>query len=152
MTITPATLRTAGPADLAAVLPLAVACYAEDGFTTGEHALRRNLATLLASQSARVAVVHSADQPLGFAITTTGFGLENGLIAELEDLYVAPDARRRGLAGRLIDDSVAWARERGCQLLDLVVAPNGNDVEHLFSYYRARGFVDDGRRLVSRPL
>lgn len=106
MTVTPVILRTAGPADLAAVLPLAVAFYAEDGFDTGEHALRSNLSVLLASPAARVTVVQSATQLLGFAVTTTSFGLENGLIAELEDLFVVPMARRRGLGDRLIADSV----------------------------------------------
>ncbi|HEY4018961.1 MAG TPA: GNAT family N-acetyltransferase [Pseudonocardiaceae bacterium] len=146
------TLRAAGPADLTMVLPLAVAFYAEDGFATGEPALRSNLTTLLASPAARVTLLHSADQPLGFAITTTSFGLENGLIAELEDLFVVPTARRRGLAGRLIADSVAWAREQGCRHLELVVAPNGRDIGHLVDYYLAHGFRDDGRRLISRPL
>jgi hypothetical protein len=86
MTIAPVTLRRAGPADLAMVVPLAVAFYAEDGFGTGEHALRSNLSVLLASPAARVAVAQSAARLLGFAVTTTSFGLENGLIAELEDL------------------------------------------------------------------
>ncbi|ADJ47148.1 GCN5-related N-acetyltransferase [Amycolatopsis mediterranei S699] len=152
MTITPRTLRVAGPDDLAAVLPLAVEFYAEDGFATGEHALRRNLTALLASPAARVAVVHSPDRLLGFAVTTTSFGLENGLIAELEGLFVLPAARRRGLAGRLIEDSVAWAREQGCRHLELVIAPNGRDAGHLVDYYLAHGFRDDGRRLLSRSL
>jgi aminoglycoside 6'-N-acetyltransferase I len=152
MTIAPVTPRPAGPADLATVLPLAVAFYAEDGFDTGEPALRAHLAVLLGSAAAHVAVVGSAAQPLGFAVTTTSFGLENGLIAELEDLFVLPASRGRGLGTRLVDDSVAWARRQGCQRVELVVAPNGRDVGPLFDYYRALGFQDDGRRLISRPL
>ncbi|WP_216908678.1 GNAT family N-acetyltransferase [Nocardia noduli] len=152
MTITSVTVRTAGDVDLPAVLPLAVAFYAEDGFATGEQALRRNLATLLTSSAARVALAYSADRPVGFAVTTTGFGLENGPIAELEDLFVVPSARRHGVAGRLIEDSAGWARERGCGRLELVIAPNGGEVGHLFDFYLACGFRDEGRSLVSRPL
>lgn len=152
MAIAPVILRTAGPADLAAVLPLSVAFYAEDGFSTGEQALRGNLSVLLASPAARVAVVQSEAQLLGFAVTTTSFGLENGLIAELEDLFVVPMARRRGLGGRLIADSVAWAREQGCRRLELVVAPHDRDVGQLFDYYLTHGFLDEGRRLIGRPL
>ena len=152
MMIVPVILRAAGPADLAAVLPLAVGFYAEDGFGTGEPALRSNLSVLLASPAARVAVVRSEGHLLGFAVTTTSFGLENGLIAELEDLFVLPAARRRGLGSRLIGDSVAWAREHGCQRLELVIAPNGRDIGHLFDYYLAQGFRDEGRRLIGRPL
>lgn len=152
MALAPAILRTAGPADLTALCALAVAFYTEDGFGTSEHALRANLAVLLSSPAARVAVVQSHAQLVGFAITTTSFGLENGLIAELEDLFVLPAARSQGLGTRLIGDSVAWAREQGCRRLELVIAPNGRDVGHLVDYYVARGFQDDGRRLIGRPL
>ncbi|PXX54773.1 aminoglycoside 6'-N-acetyltransferase I [Nocardia tenerifensis] len=152
VTSAPVAVRAAGSGELAAVLAMAVAFYAEDGFSTGEKELRDNLTTLLASSAARVAVACSGDQLLGFAITTTSFGLENGLIAELEDLFVVPGARRRGLAGLLIEDSAGWARERGCRCLELVVAPNDREVGHLFAYYRERGFRDDGRRLISRRL
>jgi aminoglycoside 6'-N-acetyltransferase I len=89
---------------------------------------------------------------LAFAVTTTSFRLENGQIAELEDLYVIPTARRRGLVELLLDDSARWARERGCRQLELVIAPNGLDVAHLHWYYLGRGFTDEGRRLLSRPL
>lgn len=100
--------------------------------------------------TARVAVVTNDERPLGFAITTTSFGLENGLIAELEDLYVLPAARRQGLAKRLIDDSARWADDRGCHHLELVVAPNGREVTHLHTYYRMQGFLDEGWQLLSR--
>jgi aminoglycoside 6'-N-acetyltransferase I len=152
MTLAPVTLRTAGPVDLAPVFSLAVAFYAEDGFDTSEHALRANLSVLLSSPAARVAVAQSEAQLVGFAVTTTSFGLENGLIAELEDLFVLPAARSQGLGTRLVEDSVGWAREQGCQRLELVIAPNGHDIGHLVDYYRARGFQDDGRRLIGRLL
>lgn len=145
-------LRTARESDLPALLSLAVAFYEEDGFTTPEGELRANLATLVTSSAARVAVSEDAGRVVAFAITTTSFGLESGLIAELEDLYVAPEARRRGVANRLIEDSRRWAEERGCSLLEVVIAPNGNDVGHLLDFYGKRGFQDEGRRLLSQPL
>ncbi|MFI6735414.1 GNAT family N-acetyltransferase [Nonomuraea sp. NPDC050451] len=145
-------IRTAREADLPALLALAVAFYEEDGFTTPEGDLKANLTTLITSPAARVAVSEEDGRVIAFAITTTSFGLESGLIAELEDLYVAPEARRRGEANRLIEDSRSWAAELGCSLLEIVIAPNGNDVSHLFDFYGKRGFLDEGRRLLSRPL
>jgi hypothetical protein len=47
------------------------------------------------------------------------------------------------------DGVTEWA---GCRTLELVVASNGNDVAHLLAYYARRGFVDEGRRLLSRSL
>jgi aminoglycoside 6'-N-acetyltransferase I len=145
-------LRPAQPAELDAVLALAVAFYAEDGFTTAETRLRAHLRVLLDSSAARVMVASDGNELLGFAVTTTSFGLEDGLIAELEDLYVVPAARLHGIARRLIDDSVQWAGEHGCAHLELVVAPNGRDASSLLAYYNRRGFSDDGRRLLARPL
>jgi GNAT superfamily N-acetyltransferase len=135
------------------VLDLATAFYAEDGFTTPVSELRDNLVVLLDSENARVAVACAPnDEIVGFAITTLSFGLEDGCVAELEDLYVRPTNRRIGIAGALIDDSAKWAASRGCRRLELVVAPNGNDVAHLFGFYARRGFVDEGRRLLGRSL
>jgi aminoglycoside 6'-N-acetyltransferase I len=145
-------LRAALPGDLEAVLELAVDFYAEDGFTTPRARLEQHLRHLLVSQAAHVAVAVPAQEIVGFAISTSSYGLENGLIAELEDLYVAPASRRGGLAGLLIEDSVRWATSIGAAKLEIVVAPNGMDVSHLFRYYRARGFADEGRRLLARSL
>ena len=156
LTAPPATggvaVRAAGLADLGAVTALATAFYTEEGFTTPADELRANLKSLLSSEAARTAVAVMDREAVAFAITTTSFGLESGLIAELEDLYVAPAARRQGIAGRLIDDSARWARQRGCRYLELVIAPDGRDVSQLDAYYRNRGFQDEGRRLIARHL
>ena len=146
-------VRRGRPAELMTVLDLATAIYAEDGFTTPVSELRDNLVVLLDSENARVAVACGPnDEIVGFAITTLSFGLEDGCVAELEDLYVRPTNRRSGIAGALIDDSAKWAASRGCRRLELVVAPNGNDVAHLFGFYARQGFVDEGRRLLGRSL
>jgi GNAT superfamily N-acetyltransferase len=146
-------VRQAHPDELSAVLDLATAFYIEDGFTTPVWQLRQNLGVLLDSDSARVAVARAHDDEMvGFAITTLSFGLEYGRSAELGDLFVLPEHRRTGIGGALIDDSAYWARSRGCRTLELVVAPNGNNGAHLFSYYARRGFADEGRRVLSRDL
>jgi aminoglycoside 6'-N-acetyltransferase I len=145
-------LRAADLDDLPTLLDLAVAFYEEDGFATPRSALAAHLPVLIDSASARVAAGLDGSRVVGFGITTTRFGLEYGLGAELEDLFVAPGFRRRGLARALIADSAAWAAGIGASRLEIVVAPNGQDVSHLFRYYAANGFTDDGRRLLSRPL
>jgi aminoglycoside 6'-N-acetyltransferase I len=144
--------RGARADDLTALGGLALALYDEDNFAVESDAPAANLQALVGSPEAHVTVVDDATELVGFAVTTTSFGLENGQIAELEDLHVVPRARRHGLAELLIDDSARWARERGCRQLELVIAPNGLDVTHLHRYYLARSFKDEGRRLLSRPL
>ena len=145
-------VRQARPAELAAVLELATAFYLEEGFATPTVELRHNLRVLLQSERARVAVAVDHDHIVGFAVSTVSFGLEQGCVTELEDLFVRPGHRRTGIGAALINDSAAWAISCGCRSLELVVAPNGRDVEHLFGYYGRRGFTDQGRRLLSRDL
>ena len=145
-------LRPASSDDLPELVELAVAFYAEDGFTTPRSSLDEHLRVLVESAVARVAVGVDDGRVVGFGITTTRFGLEYGLGAELEDLYVEPGRRRQGLARALIEDSAAWAASVGATQLEIVIAPNGADVSHLFRYYAANGFTDDGRRLLKRPL
>jgi aminoglycoside 6'-N-acetyltransferase I len=145
-------LRPATPDDLDALVELALAFYVGDGFTTGEAALRANWTALLALDSVRSAVAEEDGRVLGFAVTTSHIGLENGLLAELEDIYVRPEARNRGIARALIEDCAQWARQRGIGLIDVCIAPNGQDVSHLFDFCRARGFRDEGRRLVHLDL
>jgi aminoglycoside 6'-N-acetyltransferase I len=146
------TVRRAAPDDHDALLDLAVAFYAEDGFATPRAELDANLRILEAADTARTAVIDVDGTLAAFGITTTVFGLENGLVAELEDLYVAPHARRQGLARHLIDDSAAWARARGASRLNITIAPNGLDVSHLRRYYAGRGFRDEGRSIVTLHL
>lgn len=146
------TLRPATADDVETLIALTLAFYAEDGFATGEPAIRTNWSALLGLDSVRAMVAEREGEIVGFAVTTSHVGLESGLVAELEDLYVRPDARRRGIAAQLITDSADWARDRGCTVLDVCIAPNGRDAGHLFDFYRARGFHDDGRRLVHLDL
>lgn len=144
-------IREARAVDAATVVELAAAFYAEDGFTTPAHELAANLDVLLSSEAARVAVAVDGDV-VGFAVTTTGFQLESGFIAELADLFVVPERRGGGVGRALIEDSVEWARSVGARQVELVVAPNGRDVSHLFDLYARFGFDDGGRRLLVREL
>ena len=146
-------VREARLGELSTLLDLAAAFYVEGGFSTPVSQLRENLLLLLDSDSARVAVGCGHDDEIeGFAITTLSFGLEYGWLAELEDLFVLPAHRRSGIGSALIDDSAHWARSRGCRTLELVVAPNGANVDHLFNYYARQGFTSEGRQILSRDL
>ena len=146
------TIRAATRDDLPTLFRLARAFYDEDGFATSDAGLRRNLETVLSLPTAHVVVVEGRAELIAFALTTTAFILESGVVAELQDLYVAPQHRRRGIAAALIDDAARWAQDQSATLLEIVVAPNGRDVSSLVSYYTARGFRDDGRKILTRAL
>jgi aminoglycoside 6'-N-acetyltransferase I len=138
--------------DLESVVALATCFYGEEGFDTPAEDLRDHAASLIASPAALVLLAVADDQPAGFAITTTSYGLEHGLIAELEDLYILAHARGRGLARRLMDQSRAWATASGCSELEVVVDPEGEARHGLVGFYARLGFEDHGRRILSQEL
>lgn len=145
-------LRDATLDDLPDLMRLTREFYDEDGFTTTDAELDRNFRALVASTSAHTCLALHAGDSIGFALTTSRMILESGVVAELQDLYVMPAHRRRHVATRLVRDAVRWAQEQQAALLEVVIAPNGRDVSHLFTYYAALGFRDDGRRLLSLNL
>jgi len=147
-----AELRAAAAEDLPELLRLAREFYDEDGFATSDADLERNFRALLAAPSAHTVLAVRDGAGVGFALTTSQLVLESGLVAELQDLYVLPAHRRKGVAGLLVDDSIRWAKSQGASQVEVVVAPNGRDVGHLFTYYAALGFQDEGRRLLSLEL
>ncbi len=63
--------------------------------------------------------------------------------AEVLTLAVAPAMRRRGVAGALLDEAMAAALASGARAVFLEVGTDNPDAEAL---YRARGFVEVGRR------
>jgi len=86
----------------------------------------------LGTGSTRLAEVHGA--PVGFATGVPGRPGE----LELEDLFVDPARRRRGIALRLVRDQAELARGRGLTR----IAVTGN--RHALAFYLAAGFVQVG--------
>lgn len=145
-------IRTATADDVGVLVGLARAFYDEDGFATTTAELEHNFGVLLHADTAHLVIATMDGSPAGFALSTTAFVLESGLVVELQDLYVEPARRGRGIGSALIEDAMRWARAQSATMLEVVIAPNGQDVTHLFRYYRAQGFVDEGRRILSRTL
>ena len=64
--------------------------------------------------------------------------LDAGGAFELEDLFVDPGWRRRGIAAALVSHIAQVLRARGVQRLEVTANP------HAMGFYRAAGFVDCG--------
>lgn len=80
-------------------------------------------------------VARSAEGPVGVVS-----GVESGQAVELISMWVAPSQRGTGLAGRLMDEVIAWATSRGQQTCLMV---RDDNVAAIRAYTRA-GFVDHG--------
>lgn len=59
--------------------------------------------------------------------------------AEITDLGVRPDARRRGIGSALVDEALRWVRESGVGRVEVQVAVGNAEGQ---AFWRARGFGD----------
>ena len=145
-------LCRATTADVRVALPLIERFFAEEGFYAPSGQMRRQLLGLLADDECAVFLARLGEEAVGVATVTTTSGIELGLSAEMEDLYVLPTARGLGVGAALIEAVKGWCRARGCGLVSVVVTPEGQAAHDLVGYYRRRGFVETGRVLLYAHL
>ncbi|TNF23318.1 MAG: GNAT family N-acetyltransferase [Deltaproteobacteria bacterium] len=147
-------LRAATEADDAAMAAMIVALYVEDPSDRpiGEEQALRTLRHLRTHPEAGRALLVEGDGPLGYALVVGYWSNElGGRIAVLDELYVAPVARGRGLGGALI---AALAERRvpgftGIVAVDLEVTP---DNARAWALYQRLGFVPQKNRGLRRAL
>jgi GNAT superfamily N-acetyltransferase len=126
--------------------------FSEEGFATPAEEMRSSLRTMLTSTSSALFLARRGEEAQGIATVTTSVGVEYGLAAELEDLYVLPHARRSGVAGALIEAVCAWCRELGCTTILVTVTVAGQEAHGLKDFYQQRGFVNTERVILERRL
>ncbi len=147
--------RQATIAESEIALPLLERFFAEEGFQAPPGQMRAQLAALLEDDETAVFLAWLDQKAVGVATVTTTSGIELGLSAELENLYVLPEVRGMGAGRALIEAVKDWCRARGCTLVSVVVTPEGQAAHGLIGYYCRRGFEETGRTLLfaylSRP-
>lgn len=145
------TVRQALQGDLPALQLLFERFYTEEGFADSIERISVNLPQLMRRDDTVVFVAEDADGVvIGAAAMSTAFGLEVGSYAEIEDMYVLPKCRRRGVAGAMVEQCVAWAAERGCADVEIVVTPESPHRTDLIDWYAKRGFRNTGRVILER--
>ena len=83
--------------------------------------------------AAEVLLAFADDRPAAYAVyffTFASMAGRRGLW--LDDLYVKPEFRRRGIATALVQDALEWALDRGCREADLNVLFNNEKARHLY--------------------
>jgi aminoglycoside 6'-N-acetyltransferase I len=149
---TPISVEKIGSESFDAAFHLLQRFFVEEGFDTPAEEMRSSLAAMLASGSSAVFLAWRNGEALGVATVTTVVGIEYGRAAEMDDLYVLPQARGRGVAGALIEAVCGWCQEQGCTAVLVTVTPEGEAAHGLMDFYQRRGFVNTGRVILECSL
>ena len=145
------TFRPGSPSDLETVLALHQAFFEEDGYPFREAEARANLARLVADPGlGRLLVMDDGGEVVGYLVVGFGFSLEfRGRDAFLDEIYVVPSHRGRGLGTRAIAAAEATCREAGVRALHLEVERSKERTQGL---YRRLGFAAHDRFLMTKWL
>lgn len=133
-------------------LELVTRFFREEGFDTPAEALHENLLAMLSSPTSAVFIAWRDTKSVGIATVTTSVGLEYGLSAEMEDLYVLPSERSTGIARALLEVVITWCRDKGVSAILVTVTPEGDKKHNLLDFYQRQGFVNHGRFLLEYSL
>ncbi|AWI08648.1 GNAT family N-acetyltransferase [Ereboglobus luteus] len=145
----------AGADDEGALFELIEAFYMEDQIELRPGPVRTALRALLREpQLGRVFLLKNSSAPGsapgGYVVVVFWHSLEfGGRVALLDELYLAPAARGRGLAPRTLDMVGDWARREGAVAVRLEV--NHHNKRAMEIYLKA-GFKDDKRDILTLML
>lgn len=144
------TTRRALPEDAPLLLAMAQDFHVEDGSPL-DAAAQATIAHVAAGEPLAPAyLLHEDGAVIGFFILTLGYSVENGgTDGFIDDIYLIPEARGRGLGKKSVALAMAEAKAIGIRVLLLEVeAHNGR----AYDLYRKMGFADTQRRLLRMVL
>jgi ribosomal protein S18 acetylase RimI-like enzyme len=143
--------RLAGPADLELLLGMHEEFARETGQDFEPAASRSALEGLLAQPAfGRAWIIQDGAGPLGYLALCFGYSLEfRGRDAFVDEIYVRPGARGRGVASEALSFAESACREAGVRALHLEVDRRNEAAQRL---YRAAGFVHRDSYLMTRKL
>jgi len=147
----PAIIRSATSADVRALVGLMSEFYAEAKFTLGTAAAAQAFEALLsAPELGTIWLAELDDQPLGHLVLTVAFSMEyGGLRGFIDDLYVRPAARGRGIGAALLVAAREGAIARGLRALCVETGLADHPARSL---YARAGYVDSEHALLVQPL
>lgn len=144
-------IREATGVDRRAVVALLTAQFEEHGIETPQAELEAAVTGVEADPARGTFLLAvSPAGAIGLAYLSYCWTLEHGgRVAWLEELYVAPAHRGRGIGSALLERALDVARARACRAVDLEVARERIRAARL---YDRRGFVALDRQRMSLSL
>lgn len=144
-------LRPAGNDELPALMEMLRRFYAEDRIPLDAPRVRRGLDQLLADASLGVVLFAEAQGVrVGYLVLGWCFSIEQrGRHVLLDELYLEPAARGRGLGSAMLAAACDWARDHGASVVRLEVNRHNPRAKAL---YLRHGFRDEDRDILGLAL
>ena len=143
--------RFGEPADIEALLPLMEDFCAFEKLQYDPGRLSRLLSELIGNRDlGRLILFEEAQELVGYMVLGFGFSLEfHGRDCFIDEFYVVPEYRSRGIGQAAVDFALGVCREAGIKAVHLE-ADHVNLRGHEF--YKRLGFRDHPRHLMTRWL
>lgn len=143
--------RTATLADIDPLLALQREFYEHEGYPFDVDGKRRAMAELLANPAYGRIVAFEVDGAVaGYLVVAFGFSLEfGGRDAFVDELFVLPSARGRGLGTQALELAEHLCRENGIHALHLEVEFVNESAKRL---YARHGYAEHTRQLMTKRL
>lgn len=143
--------RRATTSDLDRLLELQRGFYVEQGYPYDAAAMRHVWPRLLTDPWLGQAWLAEEDrQAVAYVVATLGYSLEHlGRDAFVDELYVAPPHRGRGLGRAALEQVERWCRHQCVRVLLLEVEDVNDDAHAL---YTRAGFVAGSRHLLRKTI
>jgi GNAT superfamily N-acetyltransferase len=140
--VTTATPRIANPDDAAVVTRLLKAFFSHEGREVNH--LRQNVEAILYDPG-RGFFTLAGDAAV--ATTTIRISASGGASAEIEEIWVQPSARGRGLGASLLRNAIDECRRRGIESIELRVTPDDRELG-IPDFYVKQGFRHRGLQIM----
>jgi len=145
-------ITLATPTEAAKILPLVAAFHSEHGIDMTDEARANALAPLLeGSPLGAVWFFGPTMAPTGYVIVTFGWSMEmGGMDAFVDELYIRPRVRKRGIASEVLAAIASSLSGVGVKALHLEVDREDKATQRL--YARAHFKLRDRYSLMTRAL
>lgn len=147
-----AALHLARPEHLEKLLPMVEAFHAEEGLDSSDESRRAGVEPLLQGiPYGAVYIIGPTRAPIGYVVVTFGWSVEfSGMDGFIDEIYIRPPVRGRGIAGEVLIELPKTLGEAGIKALHLEVDRGNERAQRL--YQRARFQPRDGYMLMTKLL
>jgi len=137
-------IRRALDSDREVAARLLVAQLVEHHLPADLPGVLRGIELAMKSEAAWLLLAVLGEDAVGVFLANEIVSVEQaGIVLWVEELYVVPSARRRGVARGILNFVAEEARRKGIVSIELEVVPTQ---EAAFALYRSMGFVDVDRK------